>query len=148
MPRLLNLIPSILGATLLSGAWIPALSAPAAPNSAAAKIKHVFVIVEEGHSFDNYFGTFPGADGIAPGKVQIPVNPKASAGQALGLHVIGSEGPSPVSAGSGTARAAFNGGSMNGFAAAQSASGHSAVAGAGHASPRQGDPHLKRGSDQ
>ncbi len=143
MTRPLKLTLGILGAALLSGAWIPALAAPTAPNSAAAKIKHVFVIVEEGHSFDNYFGTFPGADGIAPGKVQIPVNPKASAGQALGLHVIGSEGPSPVSADSGTARAAFNGGSMNGFAAAQSASGNGAVAGLGYYSPQQVDSYWQ-----
>lgn len=27
-------------------------------------IKHVVVIVQENHSFDNYFGTFPGANGI------------------------------------------------------------------------------------
>lgn len=27
------------------------------------KIKHVFVIVQENHSFDNYFGTFPGLPG-------------------------------------------------------------------------------------
>ena len=27
-------------------------------------IKHVVIIMQENHSFDNYFGTFPGADGI------------------------------------------------------------------------------------
>ena len=71
MKRPLKLALGILGAALLSGAWIPALAAPTAPtapNAASTKIKHVFVIVEEGHSFDNYFGTFPGADGIVPGK--------------------------------------------------------------------------------
>jgi phospholipase C len=29
------------------------------------KIKHVFVIVQENHSFDNYFGTYPGTPGQA-----------------------------------------------------------------------------------
>ena len=28
------------------------------------KIKHVIVIMQENRSFDTYFGTFPGADGI------------------------------------------------------------------------------------
>jgi len=28
------------------------------------KIRHVVIIMQENHSFDNYFGTFPGADGI------------------------------------------------------------------------------------
>jgi phospholipase C len=31
------------------------------------KIKHVIVIVQENRSFDSYFGTFPGADGIPAG---------------------------------------------------------------------------------
>jgi phospholipase C len=30
----------------------------------ASKIKHVIVIMQENRSFDHYFGTFPGADGI------------------------------------------------------------------------------------
>ncbi|MGP8101833.1 MAG: phospholipase C [Candidatus Cybelea sp.] len=29
-----------------------------------AKIKHVFVIFQENHSFDNYFGTYPGAENL------------------------------------------------------------------------------------
>ena len=38
------------------------------------RIKHVVIIMQENHSFDNYFGTFPGADGIPglaghPGRV-------------------------------------------------------------------------------
>ena len=28
------------------------------------KIQHVVIIMQENRSFDNYFGTFPGADGI------------------------------------------------------------------------------------
>ena len=28
------------------------------------KIKHVIIIVQENRSFDSYFGTYPGADGI------------------------------------------------------------------------------------
>src|ERR1700730_5291887 len=33
-------------------------------GGAASKIKHVFVIVQEGHTFDSYFGTYPGVNGI------------------------------------------------------------------------------------
>ena len=32
-----------------------------------SKIQHLIFIVQENHSFDNYFGTFPGANGIPPG---------------------------------------------------------------------------------
>ncbi len=31
------------------------------------KIRHVVIIMQENRSFDSYFGTFPGADGIPPG---------------------------------------------------------------------------------
>src|SRR5262245_34606659 len=31
------------------------------------KIKHVVVIMQENRSFDSYFGTFPGADGLPRG---------------------------------------------------------------------------------
>src|SRR5579883_1820809 len=34
------------------------------PASGINKIKHVIVIMQENRSFDSYFGTFPGADGI------------------------------------------------------------------------------------
>ena len=33
-------------------------------NSGISKIKHVIVIMQENRSFDSYFGTYPGADGI------------------------------------------------------------------------------------
>src|SRR4029079_11055641 len=29
------------------------------------RINHIMVIYQENHSFDNYLGTFPGADGVA-----------------------------------------------------------------------------------
>src|SRR5579883_1095275 len=40
----------------------PTAPAPAA-GPAAKKIDHVFIIVKENHTFDNYFGSYPGADG-------------------------------------------------------------------------------------
>ncbi len=55
-------------------------SAPRATAS-VSPIKHVVILMLENHSFDNYFGTFPGANGIpstacipnpATGKCQVP----------------------------------------------------------------------------
>ena len=37
--------------------------APAAVDPATVPIKHVIIIVKENHTFDNYFGSFPGVDG-------------------------------------------------------------------------------------
>src|SRR5690348_1977460 len=48
---------------------------PPAPDSAVGihKIRHVIIIMQENRSFDEYFGTFPGADGIPvkDGKVTV-----------------------------------------------------------------------------
>jgi phospholipase C len=38
----------------------------APPPQGIKKIQHVIVIMQENRSFDSYFGTYPGADGIAP----------------------------------------------------------------------------------
>ncbi len=35
-----------------------------------ARIKHVFIIYQENHSFDNYFGTYPGSDNLASPEAQ------------------------------------------------------------------------------
>jgi phospholipase C len=36
-------------------------------NVAQSKLQHVIIIMQENRSFDHYFGTYPGADGIPPG---------------------------------------------------------------------------------
>jgi hypothetical protein len=38
----------------------------------SGKIDHVVIIVKENHTFDNYFGTFPGADGATLDAAQNP----------------------------------------------------------------------------
>ncbi len=44
--------------------------APVTADAVRARIKHVFVIYQENHSFDNYFGTYPGADNLATPEAQ------------------------------------------------------------------------------
>src|SRR5882762_8132103 len=39
---------------------------PAESTGDIHTIKHVIIIMQENRSFDSYFGTFPGADGIPP----------------------------------------------------------------------------------
>ena len=46
-------------------AYVPA--ADGAPLEGIHKIQHVIVIMQENRSFDSYFGTYPGANGIPPG---------------------------------------------------------------------------------
>jgi phospholipase C len=48
------------------GAAVPATPL-AVPSDDLHKIKHVIIIMQENRSFDSYFGTYPGADGIPIG---------------------------------------------------------------------------------
>jgi phospholipase C len=45
-----------------------------AQPKANTPIEHIIFLMQENHSFDNYFGTYPGANGIPEG-VCMPVNP-------------------------------------------------------------------------
>ncbi|HTU83680.1 MAG TPA: alkaline phosphatase family protein [Candidatus Acidoferrales bacterium] len=49
---------------------VTAASPNATVDAVRARIKHVFVIYQENHSFDNYFGTYPGADNLASPEAQ------------------------------------------------------------------------------
>src|SRR5262249_50849851 len=46
-----------------SGANAPPPSGTPPAGASAYPIKHVVVVVKENHTFDNYFGSFPGAEG-------------------------------------------------------------------------------------
>jgi phospholipase C len=48
-----------------------------AAGNPAIPIEHIIVIVQENHSFDNYFGTYPGANGIPAGTMlpKVPGGP-------------------------------------------------------------------------
>jgi phospholipase C len=62
--RSVGLRPASLGFLLLFLACSDAPPTASSPPGAIHKIQHVVVIMQENRSFDSYFGTFPGADGI------------------------------------------------------------------------------------
>jgi phospholipase C len=66
----------VLAALAVGCAGGPSSIAPGAPQSAAAlasatttPIKHVVLLIQENRSFDNFFATFPGADGATHGRL-------------------------------------------------------------------------------
>lgn len=146
MNRGLKLALASLSAAVLSTAYVPALASTASTPTASTAIKHIFVIVEEGHSFDNYFGTFPGADGINPSKVQVPIDPRSASSQTLAMHAIGSNTQSPLSADFTAAHTALDGGAMNGFAAAQTRAGNDPNAPLGYYTSEQLDAYWQLAS--
>ena len=56
----------------------PALAANSTSGAAVTlPIKHIFIIVQENHSFDNYFGFYPGVNGLGEAKAQVDPNNSA-----------------------------------------------------------------------
>ena len=68
-----------------------ALAATPAP---ATPIEHIVVLMQENHSFDNYFGTFPGADGF-PRDTCMPVG-RAHRPCVRPFHLGGRSTPDPA----------------------------------------------------
>ncbi len=80
------------------------------------QIRHVVVIMQENRSFDSYFGTYPGADGLPAknGQFTVCLPDPASGGCDRPFY-----DPSPINGGgphtAGSARADLDGGRMDGF---------------------------------
>jgi phospholipase C len=94
----------------------PPDTVPASSLHGIHKIRHVIVIVQENRSFDSYFGTYPGADGI-PMKHGVPTTCSWDPVNRRCLRpyydtsTINSGGPHDVV----NEQADVNGGRMNGF---------------------------------
>jgi phospholipase C len=83
-------------------------------------IKHIVIIMQENRSFDSYFGTYPGADGIPglaghPGVVPCSPDPKTGKCVNPTHSTADQDGGGPHSNAAGIAD--INGGKMNGFVA-------------------------------
>ncbi len=98
----------------------PTASAPIAPSQlltvARQKIKHIVIIMQENRSFDSYFGTYPGADGIprANGQFTVCLNDPKTGKCTYPFHDPANRnlgGPH----GAASATADINGGKMDGF---------------------------------
>ncbi|MHB8613495.1 MAG: alkaline phosphatase family protein [Candidatus Dormibacteraceae bacterium] len=118
------------GAGLTTSNPTPPPDGPAIDQPAASHIRHVFVIVQEGHTFDNYFSGFPGADSQV-GNASVTADPKnPTKGTIEGGH-LPVDKPANLSASGPTARSAYDGGQMDGFVAAQAARGFNGAASLG-----------------
>src|SRR5260370_24535472 len=91
---------------------------PGEPGAGIHKIQHVVVIMQENRSFDQYFGTYPGADGLPHqgGQFTICV-PDPLAGTCVRPYNHPSDRTGGGPHGSRNATADVNGGNMDGFIA-------------------------------
>jgi phospholipase C len=92
---------------------------PAGAAEGLQKIEHVIVIMQENRSFDQYFGTFPGADGLVTSngklKPSIRCNPNPWTGGCMQPFVDHRNHSSDPPHSELAADMSINGGRMNGF---------------------------------
>ena len=108
----------------VTGSADPASGGSTAGLTGIHKIRHVIIVMQENRSFDNYFGTYPGADGI-PMNNGVPAVcvPDPAGGCVRPYHDtldVGGGGPHGLK----NAIADMNGGKMNGFLAQRALAAH------------------------
>jgi phospholipase C len=108
---------------------VTAWGAPPAPVAAADEpaaaeqletttpIKHFVVLMQQNHTFDNYFGTYPGADGVPPGTC-MPADPAQPGTDCTEPFPIGDQGIVDMGHTTDVFRAQVNEGRMDGFVSA------------------------------
>ena len=118
--RVIRRVLAVLGA-----AFVPlCLGLPAASASPSAEttptrtpIKHFITLMQENHTFDNYFGTYPGADGI-PKNVCMPVDVRHSSKGCVKPHHLGNGAAQDLAHSINTFKAQSDGGKYDGFVSA------------------------------
>ncbi|HYY18478.1 MAG TPA: alkaline phosphatase family protein [Streptosporangiaceae bacterium] len=125
---------ALLGLVLAAApaAAIPSPGRPqAAGHQAATPVKHFIFLMQGGRTFDNYFGTYPGAAGLAPGTCQPRDTGKPADGCVKPYLLSGGHLPS-LGANNTIIANQYNGGKMDGFVAAYQRQGRDGATAMGH----------------
>ncbi len=107
-------------ASALAGAPSATPQSPAAQSSGPktqTPIKHLVFVMQENHTFDNYFGTYPGADGI-PANTKMPVDPANPKAGFVQPWYLGSSTITDLSHNGKTFQQQYDNGKMDGFVSA------------------------------
>ncbi len=107
----------------------PAANARRSPAALSTKIQHVLILIQENRSFDNFFATFPGADGTRQGRLHN--------GTTVSLAQAGLLDRTDVPHGYNDYRIDYDGGKMDGFGVVASDYGFPEVAPYQYVDPRQ-----------
>jgi phospholipase C len=101
-----------------AGSEVPTVARPAGTRT---PIEHVVTVMQEGHTFDNYFGAYPGADGI-PADTCMPTAPPAPR-PCVKPYRLGDRPLRDLTRNDLAFTTAYAGGRMDGFIRAQSRNG-------------------------
>src|SRR3990172_9695125 len=126
--RLLPLTLVLCGLALAYPGSPPSVAADAASaTDLSQRIDHIIVVVEENHTFDSYFGTYPGANGTYAVD-SFPLDPATGTpvepipySESIRERVLAAATPGKelLSNGRGAAEEAYNGGVMDGVVGGQ-----------------------------
>ncbi|MGI5403924.1 alkaline phosphatase family protein [Streptomyces sp. CA-135486] len=94
-------------------------------------IRHFVYLMQGDRTFDHYFGTYPGANGI-PAGVRMPRDPARPAAGSVAPHPLSGKPPVTLAAGHSVIAAQYNKGAMNGFVAAYERQGRDGAAAMGY----------------
>lgn len=125
MRRRLRAAAAVLLVLPLVGLWLappagaadPTTAHPTTAHPTATPIKHFVTLMQENHSFDNYFGTYPGADGI-PASTCMPTDPTVTGGPCVKPFAIGGQPIVDLGHNTGVFAEEYAGGRMDGFVSA------------------------------
>jgi phospholipase C len=106
---------AVLAAAALAA--LPLASPAAAETRTATPIRHFIFLMQGGRTFDNYFATYPGADGPPPGTCQ-PRSASRSQEGCIKPFPLGDRQPPPLGASSTTIASQYDHGKMDGFVSA------------------------------
>jgi phospholipase C len=111
----------LVAALSATAVWSPATAGASrgrAPDpTPRTPIRHLITLMQENHSFDNYFGTFPGADGL-PKRTCMPLDPRVARRRCIKPFHVGNRPVDDLSDAPQVIGAQINGGRMNGFISA------------------------------
>ena len=101
-------------AALLVTAVAPTAAGASGAAAPRTPVRHLVMLMQENHSFDNYFGTYPGADGIPAGTC-MPLRPDNPEKGCVQPHRLGEVPLRDHSHDLKTAQRQLDGGKMDGF---------------------------------
>jgi len=127
-----RLIRAAVASVMLSWCVISTVAAAdPSPPATTTPIQHAVFLMEDGHSFDNIFGTFPGADGI-PADVCMPNDPANPASGCVAPLWVGDRTVPRLGQTAAVFDAQYDNGKMDGFVHAQAEAGSDAPLVMGH----------------
>jgi phospholipase C len=123
---------AVLAAVLLvfAGGGMPA-HASGGERQARTPVKHFVYLMQGGRTFDHYFGTYPGADGIPEGTC-LPRDMRDRGKGCVKPYALHGRSPVALAAGESVIERQYDGGKMDGFVSAYEQQGRDGAAAMGH----------------